>query len=126
MPISPENKKLYPKNWPEIRERIRKRAGNKCEGCGVENYSIGHRDKGTGGFIEGENSKSYESYCDNHGLKIIKIVCTVAHLDHDPTNNADENLKFWCQKCHNSFDGKHRAETRKARRVKESGQESFL
>ena len=38
MPIRPENKARYPKNWPEISARIRARAGNKCEDCGVPLY----------------------------------------------------------------------------------------
>jgi len=77
MPIRPENKARYPKDWKQISLRIRDRAGNKCEDCGVENYSI--RDGS-------------------------KIVLTVAHLDHTPENCADENLKAWCQRCHNRYD----------------------
>jgi hypothetical protein len=38
MPIRPEDKNRYPKNWPEIRERIKARAGDKCEWCGVPNH----------------------------------------------------------------------------------------
>jgi 5-methylcytosine-specific restriction endonuclease McrA len=77
MPIRPENKDRYPKDWKQISLRIRERAGQKCEDCGVENYSI--RDGS-------------------------KIVLTVAHLDHTPENCADENLKAWCQRCHNRYD----------------------
>lgn len=77
MPIRPENKARYPKNWPEISAKIRARAGNKCEDCGVENYSI--RDGS-------------------------KIVLTVAHLDHTPENCDDDNLRAWCQRCHNRYD----------------------
>lgn len=39
MPIRPENKKLYRKNWKQIRKDILQRANNKCEFCGVDNYS---------------------------------------------------------------------------------------
>ena len=39
MPIKPENRERYPKNWKEIRESILMRAENKCEFCGVENHS---------------------------------------------------------------------------------------
>lgn len=45
MPIKPENKDKYPDNWFEIRERIRKRAGDRCEFCGVHNHAMGYRDK---------------------------------------------------------------------------------
>lgn len=40
MPIKPENKKRYPANWKDIRKDILERADNKCEFCGIENYSI--------------------------------------------------------------------------------------
>ena len=39
MPIRPENKARYPKNWKEIADRIRKRARNRCEcrgECGID------------------------------------------------------------------------------------------
>jgi 5-methylcytosine-specific restriction endonuclease McrA len=77
MPIRPENKDRYPKDWKQISLRIRERADNKCENCGVENYSI--RDGS-------------------------KIVLTVAHLDHQPENCSEDNLRAWCQRCHNRYD----------------------
>lgn len=92
MPIKPENKARYPKNWKEIRKSILNRADNKCEFCGVENHSYRLNEK-TG--------------------KRVRIVLTIAHLDHTPENCTPENLKALCQKCHNSYDAKHRAETRK-------------
>jgi 5-methylcytosine-specific restriction endonuclease McrA len=90
MPILPENKGRYPKNWPEIRAAILKRAGNKCEICGIVNYTV------------------LESGA--------RVILTIAHLDHTPENCAPENLKALCQKCHNRYDAKHRSETRKSRR----------
>ena len=32
MPIKPENRKRYPSNWPAIREAVRQRSGDCCEG----------------------------------------------------------------------------------------------
>jgi hypothetical protein len=86
MPILPENKNRYPENWNEIREKILVECKNKCEFCGIENYTM-------------------------RGGK--KIVLTIAHLDHTPENCARGNLRALCQKCHNSYDAKHRAQTRK-------------
>lgn len=80
MPIRPENKKLYPSNWKQISKSIRfGRANNKCEFCKAENYKP-------------------------HPLTGSKVVLTVAHLDHNPANCQDENLKALCQKCHNTYD----------------------
>jgi len=121
MPIKPENLSLYPADWPQIRTRIQQRAGNKCEQCGVENYAIGGRafgsfhkaipeermlrlvypEPGTYSWCEGVDTK----------LRIIRIVCTTAHLDHNPTNCADDNLRFWCQRCHLAYDAEHHAQT---------------
>ncbi len=83
MPIRPENKLRYPKNWKQISERIRfERANNKCEKCGVENYKP-------------------------HPITGSKVILTVAHLDHRPENCADENLMAMCQRCHLRYDFHH-------------------
>ena len=85
MPISPENKKLYPDNWKEISEYIRyDRADNFCE----------HGD------CEAENGKP-------HPVTGSTVVLTVAHLDHDPSNCADDNLEAMCQRCHLRYDQHH-------------------
>ena len=36
----PIDYKKYPKDWKQIRERILKRANNKCECCGIENHIV--------------------------------------------------------------------------------------
>jgi len=41
-------------------------------------------------------------------LRIVRIVLTVAHLDHQPENCDRANLKALCQRCHNSYDMPHR------------------
>jgi hypothetical protein len=84
VPIKPENKARYPKNWREIRERILFRADNRCEwpGCWLEN---GKRNPRTGS----------------------KVVLTVAHLDHTPENCDEDNLRAWCQQHHLAYDQKH-------------------
>lgn len=90
MPIKPENKSRYPKDWEQIRNRILLRAGNKCEFCGVENHSMRLNPK-TG--------------------KVVKIILTIAHLDHIPEHCDPDNLRALCQKCHNTYDAQHRKET---------------
>ena len=87
MPIKPENKWFYPKDWPEIRERILQRAGNKCEWCGVKNGEP-HPETGA------------------------RVVLTIMHLNHIIGDCSDDNLKAACQLCHNRYDREHRNETR--------------
>ena len=80
MPIRPENRARYPKDWKAISKRIREeRAGNKCEWCGAQNGKP-HPETGS------------------------VVVLTVAHLDHTPENCADSNLAALCQRCHLNYD----------------------
>ena len=128
MPISPDNMKLYPggsarsPEWlairAHIRAHIRARAGDCCEDCGVKNGDIGYRDE------QGKFHGGYMRHKPGAELVIphlggwctfpiaIKIVCTVAHLDHDPTHNDESNLRFLCQRCHNRYDAAHRKANR--------------
>lgn len=125
MPIRPENKARYPKNWKEIRERIRTRAGDKCELCGVQNHAVGYRDK-YGVFVDKTTVRPFLlGVLLKEGTKLIKIVCTVMHLDHTPEHNDDSNLKFGCQRCHNKYDAPFRAANRKKNREVDSGQASL-
>ena len=101
MPLRPEERSRYPKNWPEIRARIRARAGDKCEGCGVPNHTRIVRT--TEGWRLAKSGIIIEKDI------VVYIVCTTAHLNHTPEDCRDENLRFWCQKCHNGYDARHRA-----------------
>lgn len=129
MPIRPENLARYPANWPEISARVRARAGNRCEFCGVANGAIGGR---LGGIwfhpIPEERMLALvwpkpgtEAWCCRtdergervvHRLRIIRIVLTVAHLHHVPEHCDDENLRALCQRCHLVYDQAHHAQTR--------------
>lgn len=99
MPIRPENRARYPKNWPEISARIRTiRSGGRCE-------------------CEGECQRGHQGRCGAwHGLDHpetgSKVVLTVAHLDHTPENCDPLNLKAMCNACHLSYDAPHHAQTR--------------
>lgn len=125
----PINYKKYPTNWKtEVRPAILKRAKDCCEFCGVENYSIGYRDSNNiwyeieqsfVGDMQAQDAKEI-------GYKIIKIVLTVAHLDHDVTNNDPSNLKALCQKCHLNYDLKYHQQSRKKNRIIKSGQLNLL
>lgn len=113
MPIRPENKARYPKAWKVIRARIMNRAENSagwpcCEHCGVANYARGYR------LSDGEFDDT--GGLELHEGKLIKIILTVAHLDHTPENCSDENLRALCQKCHNRHDAQTRADGIRARR----------
>lgn len=42
----------------------------------------------------------------------IRVILTVAHLNHTPGDDRDENLKALCQWCHFNYDKLHHKETR--------------
>lgn len=91
MPIRPENRARYPKDWKTISKRIRfERAASKCE-CDGE---CGGDHIGRCSVVNGTR----------HPLTGSVVVLTVAHLDHTPENCADDNLKAMCQRCHNRYD----------------------
>ena len=128
MPIKPENKKRYPANWKEISLHIRtNRAKNKCEFCKIRNYDIIKRlDDGEYRHPSQCEWDTVNDYLNNgysmlQALKLMgltKIVLTVAHLDHNPSNCDYSNLRALCQYCHNKYDRKHRNETRKNSKLK--------
>lgn len=96
MPIRPENKARYPKNWKQIRAQILERADNYCEFCGVKN----------GSYVMKAGTESWQF------PEYVKVVLTIAHLDHTPENCDPSNLRALCQRCHNQYDAEHRAMTR--------------
>jgi len=124
----PIDYKKYPKNWKsEIRPSILKRANNCCEDCGVKNYDLGFR-ASDGKFY---NENFILQQLELHGIdmfdelipsnaKRFKIILTIAHLDHDVSNNNLSNLKALCQKCHLNHDKEHHAITRRQNLITKS------
>lgn len=99
MPIRPEMKCRYPKDWKARSRFIRfYRARGRCEWCGCEN---GKPHPVTGSIV----------------------VLTVAHIHDDrPEAASFLNLAALCQRCHNGHDMKARAAGRRDRIETASGQ----
>jgi len=129
MPI--DYRKYHP-DWKRIRANILDREGHKCKFCKVPNYAYifrGRLEDGTEVYqfadariFDAINGDSLGSLHDVQPLsgdpnqQAIKVVLTVAHLDHDITNNEPDNLAALCQKCHLRYDAKHHAKNSKATR----------
>lgn len=95
MPI--DYREYHPK-WSLISWLIRfRRAKNRCEKCGAENYKPHH--------VTGS-----------------KVVLTVAHLDHNKNNNRFQNLAALCQRCHLHHDRHQHTEARRYGREWKQGQ----
>jgi 5-methylcytosine-specific restriction endonuclease McrA len=125
MPIRPENKARYPKDWPQISRAVRDDAGNQCEQCKAPNGEVIAR--GTGGdagtymlrdgrvFDADTGAHLGMARGSEYECRMVKIVLTVAHLNHQPEDNRRENLKALCQRCHLQYDAKSKVERRRER-----------
>ena len=119
----------YPPNWlSEIRPRIMKRANNTCEfeGCDFKHleyvWSVKYRGKVMGWFrdfkIADKQPKSGESKLNKKSgfvesvlnQKQVRVVLTIAHLDHDEENKnvKDDRLMAMCQIHHLRYDAKEK------------------
>lgn len=110
----PIDYKKYPPNWKQIRQRILERADNKCECCGLENHSkvISYRFNNTTFWVSIE--KWFNDQLKMISYKEVRVVLTVAHLDHDETNHnvTDDRLKAMCQLCHLRYDAEEKSKRR--------------
>lgn len=131
------NRDRYPDDWEAISLRIRQRGNWCCEWCGVRNGAYGFR--GDDGEFH-EVPVEWAETLANDGVKMIKIVLTVAHLGapkpdgspgdvHDKMDCRDDNLAALCQRCHLNYDRyEHLINAAKTRRAKKiaAGQEELL
>lgn len=117
--------KKYPPNWKtEIVPRILKRANNKCEKCGLINKQDVWRGKI---YCRIQNEKGIDKYGYKtfwfasksdfirskkylSEIRKVRVVLTIAHLDHDETNweVKDNRLMAMCQMCHLTYDVKEK------------------
>ena len=125
----PIDYKKYPKNWlKEIRPRIMQRANDTCEcdGCDFihleEVWAVRYRGRTIGWFrdfnqansqpktIEGKRNKKSGKVEIVPNPKKVKVILTIAHLDHDETNHdvKDDRLMAMCQICHLRYDAKEK------------------
>jgi hypothetical protein len=121
MPIRASERARYPKDWKSISLRIRERDGQRCA-CDGRCGSTHWTEDGKAGLCSAPNGKliirqrhepeEYEVHdpcggCaggDPDCARAVRIVLTVAHLDHVPENCADDNLLSMCQRCHLKYD----------------------
>lgn len=125
MPIRPSEKHRYPTNWKTISLAIRERAGQRCEQCSAPNGTVIYRGEndnaGTymladGAVFDATNGKRLGmARGSEYDGRFVRIVLTVAHLDHQPENNDPSNLKALCQRCHFAYDRQQHAKTRRSK-----------
>ena len=111
----------YPDNWKtEIRPRILAREENCCKFCSIADRLEGWRfpsgrfytaDQIAGDQLSEQDEAALEKVLQKPPMRII---LTVAHLDHGLSNHQDENLAALCQRCHLNFDRPYCQDQRKA------------
>lgn len=130
MPIRPEFRKFYGPAWRETRERILKRAGNKCERCGKPNGAAiyTYTQPGTQPAMAWARRRGDDCWTNQDGRteggrwpapglpRMIRVVLAVGHLNHIPGDDRGENLQALCQWCHLHMDAPHHKDTRCARK----------
>lgn len=108
------NRHNYSENWnDEIRPRILKRDKFKCQNCGVKHRkSYLFLENGT--YIEIDKEELQEAKAN--GERAYTVFLQVAHLDHNPQNNDENNLKSLCPKCHLKNDKEFNKLARKSKK----------
>lgn len=106
----------YPPNWKtEIRPAVLGRAKNCCEFCGAPNHAIIYRpEKGKSDWKFMPEGHLADAMALD-GIKFVKIILTIAHLDHDKTNHnvSLDRLAALCQRCHLKYDINNHINNRK-------------
>jgi len=107
----PFHRERYADDWEEISSAIRQRSRGRCEctgECGLHRTHPGPR-------------RCEERQGEPARWARGKVVLTVAHLNHDTSDNSPGNLKAMCQRCHLRYDApmhrRHAAETRRRARI---------
>jgi hypothetical protein len=109
LPIKRELRWFYPIDWPEISRRVRfERAGGVCEGCGrphgetVRCLPDGRWfDAARHTWRNGRGRPArWPDIEEAVAFRQTRVILAAAHLDHDPSNNRQRNLKSLCQRCH--------------------------
>ena len=119
----PIDYKRYPKGWrTRIVPAVLQRAGNMCEVCGLVNYQrVWSVKLYVRGGEEQTDKKRYaprtlwfrderDARREHPNPKSVRVVLTVAHLDHDEENHHVQldRLQAMCQLCHLRYDAKEK------------------
>lgn len=109
----PIDYRKYPHDWfTRIIPAVLARANNCCEHCGRKNkdvvYSYPSIRWKNGKKVLRQIWQSEPSAGSHKKGKFVRVILTVAHLDHDEWNHQVElnRLLAMCQKCHLEYDAK--------------------
>jgi hypothetical protein len=126
----PVDKSKYSADWKQISAAIREREGNRCKVCGVPNHAyIVRSSEDSERYIIFDMQEAVYTWPDGSWIRMselpdefqenkhVKVVLTVAHLNHDTTDNSDSNLAALCQLHHLRHDAQFHAQNAKRTRA---------
>lgn len=138
MPIKPEFRHFYGPAWrKEQRPAALERAAHRCEHCGKPDRTDVETITGKQPqreyhwmFWRTPCLRPGNSWIDHKGglsirkmnrylpvkSRTVRVILTVAHLNHTPGDDRPENLRALCQWCHLVYDRDHHARTRAERK----------
>jgi 5-methylcytosine-specific restriction endonuclease McrA len=75
----------------------------------------------------GRRAETIGGFLNDGKRRWVDIVLTIAHLDHNPQNNADDNLQALCKWCHLKHDVRfHAANARHTRQTRKDAARPLL
>lgn len=110
----PMQRKLYPDDWEEIAHQIKTAANYHCTECGRTCR------------LPGESKDEFFARARlPPDVAIGKYTLTVAHLNHQPSDNRPDNLRALCAVCHLRYDSKQMSRKRYLKRERLGQQTLF-
>ena len=91
--MSPELRKRYPKNWKQLADACREKAGKQCEHCHIPQET---------------------ELLSRRTHRVYKVFLHAAHINHDPENQTPELLCL-CPSCHGRYDFQHLQRTNRVK-----------
>ncbi len=126
MPVRKDLVKAYPdgslrtKEWLAIRNQVLRKAGRRCQECQARDRSGFIVFDDADGPIDRWTLDLFGHRHAPHGARLITIYLSIAHLNHDPSDNRKSNLKALCLRCHLDHDrANHWAVKRQARAIRD-------
>lgn len=124
----PIDRRDYALDWRAISHRIRfVRAGGRCERCGAPHGEMIERSATRKGapdlyrLADGRTFRAdtgaYVGVIEFAVKRRTRVKLMTAHLNHDPSDNDDDNLGAFCQRCHFMHDRKNNARRKKYGRL---------
>jgi hypothetical protein len=107
---------FYPSNWPQISRRVRfERAAGICQGCGRPHRMTIRCLPDGRWFDPAQNTwrngrgrpAPWPDLVETAQIRHTRVALAAAHLDHNPGNNRQRNLRSLCQRCHMIHDRPH-------------------